>query len=78
MQGLLERFEKMAEYPLGHMSSLFASVLIGEPEMDSVQDTHENNIVPSIRENGCQFLQIFRVERLASDLRSVHLRFLNA
>jgi hypothetical protein len=35
----------MAEYPLGHMSSLFASVLIGEPEMDSVQDPHENNIV---------------------------------
>ena len=48
MQGLLERFKKMAEYPLGHMSSLFAPVLIGESEMDSVQDPYENNILRSV------------------------------
>lgn len=56
MQGLLKRFEEMAMDPLGHMSSLFASVLIGEPEMDSVQDTHENNIVRSVRETVVSWL----------------------
>ena len=64
MQDLLERFQKMAEYPLGHMSTLFASILIREPEMDSVQNTDEDNHFPTSPQ--------------ASDLRSVHLRFLNA
>ena len=40
----------MGGYPLGHMSSQFASVLIGEPEVDSVQDTDENNIDGYVRE----------------------------
>jgi hypothetical protein len=31
------------------MSSLFAPVLIGKAEMDSVQDTDENNIVRGVQ-----------------------------
>jgi len=55
VQGLLERLAKMPKDPLGHMSSLFAPVLIGAPEMNSVQDTDENNIVRSIRETVVSF-----------------------
>ena len=74
MQGLLERSEKMPKDPLGHMSTLFASILIGETEMDSVQDTHENDIVRSVRETVVSWLtpsEIIHLEVSALSLLTV-------
>ena len=46
VQGLLERLKKMSKDPLGHMSSQLTSVLIGEPEMNSVQDNLQSLMNP--------------------------------
>ena len=46
----MNRLQKVAEHPLGHVPALFAGILVGEAEVNAFIDSGEHDIVSGIRE----------------------------